>query len=482
MAGTFDKYREQVEKFNRDHGVNFSFEKYETAALRMSNLQSFFAVDTQTGPENNAYRGVFLNLYKEAIENQIQKKSDKVVDPEALLRDFDKLVNSYREYCGKNNRKAPDKCGGWKTNAEAAEAMQNKIRDIKPRKSDYIVDEYLAGRFPLRNMRADIDKMRNSDNLTAAELSRAIVYLRALDKIVQERTTWWKITHWFRNRAEKRDLNLVQDFVMSKRACGFYKEAGEIADENVVGEATEKLDSMKTAQMVASNESVKEIAKEALGEVKEAAVNVESVNVKDYSSPEREKAEQLSADPDLQAEMKAQIEKWTSKSTMHSIVRNMARDMICKDAIGRALEMWNALNDKNPGIVEKNMAESSFDFCMGMYAQLNTLCLDHKDRLVAAQNITNMMINKFSPVAFNGKYAKFGDSYFMNTASVDHIQTLTNIKDFYEARGLLIDAKDDLKAEKVSLDLSADFSDKSSQEKTSPQIEYHEKSNKERSF
>ena len=242
MAGVFDKYRDKVEKFNKDHGVNFSFEKYETAALRMNNLQSFFVVDTKVKPENNVYRGALLNLYREAIENQIHKKSDKAVDPVALFDDFDKLMDSYREYCKKNKRKAPDKKGGWKNNAELAEAMQNKIRDIKADKANYVKDEYLAGRFPLRNMRADVEKMRKNSNLSAEELSRAIVYLRALDRIVNERTTWWKITHWIRNRAEKRDLQAVENFVLSQRQCGFYAEAGAIADENVVGEAMEKLD------------------------------------------------------------------------------------------------------------------------------------------------------------------------------------------------------------------------------------------------
>ena len=476
MAGTFDKYRDLVEQFNKDHGVNFSFEKYETATLRMNNLQSFFAVDGKTAPENNAYRGEFLNLYKEAIENQIHKKSDKKVDPEALLKDFDKLIDNYREYCKKNNRQAPAKNGGWKTGAEVAEAMQNKIRDIKPNKADYVVDEYLAGRFPLRNMRADVNKMRNNSNLSAEELSRAIVYLRALDRIVQGRTTWWKITHWFRNRAEKRDLQLVQDFVMSKRACGFYEEAGAMADENVVGEATEKLGALKALQKIASNEAVKKTAKAALGEVAEETVKAEA------SSPEKEKAEQLAADPDLNAEMKAQIAEWTSKSTMPAIIKNMGCDMICKNAIERALEMWSTLNEKNPGVVEKNMAESALYFCEGIYIHLDTFRLDCKDRLVVAQNITNMMINKFSPAAFNEKYAKFGDSYYVNSVSVDRIQNLTNVKDFYEARNLLLDAKDEVKADKVRLDLSDDFADKSREEKTAPKIEAPEKTNKEKSF
>ena len=93
-----------------------------------------------------------------------------------------------------------------------------------------------------------------------------------------------------------------------------------------------------------------------------------------------------------------------------------------------------------------------------------------------------MMINKFSPVAFNEKYAKFGDSYYVNSVSVDRIQNLTNVKDFYEARNLLLDAKDELKADKVRLDLSDDFADKSREEKTAPKIEAPEKINKEKSF
>ena len=481
MAGAFDKYRNKVEQFNKDHGVNFSFEKYETAALRMSNLQSFFAVDTKTGPENNAYRGVFLNLYKEAIENQIHKKTDKSVDPVALYNDFDKLVDGYREYCKKNNRKAPDKFGGWKNNTEIAEAMQNKIRDIKSDKADYVVDEYLAGRFPLRNMRADVDKMKNNDNLTPEELSRAMVYMRALQKVVNERTTWWRITHWFRSRAEVRDLQAMEKFVISQRKCDFYAEAGAIADENVIGEAKEKLDAMKTSQKVEANEAVKESVKveaaAAVNEVVEEAVKVEA-----YSSPEKEKAEQLAADPNLRAEMKAQIAKWTCKSKMPSVIQNMSCDMICKDATERALNMWSAVNDKNPGVVEKNMAESAADFFVGIYISMHTYGLPQKERLAAAQNITNMMINKFSPVAFNDKYAKFGDSYYLNSASVDDIQTLTQINDFYEARNLLINAKDEIEANKTSLDLSADFADKSSQEKMSPQVKYQEKSNKEKSI
>ena len=253
MAGKFDKYQDALNQFNTRYGVNFNFEKYETAALRMSNLQSFFAVDGRITPENNTYRGAFLNLYRETVENQINKKSDVVVDPAALLTDFDKLMDCYREYSKKNNRKAPSKNGGWKNSAEVAEAMQNRIQDINSDKASFIKDEYLAGRFPLRTMRADLERMRKSDQLSAEALSRAIVYLRALDKVVNERTTWWRVTHWIRNRAEKRDLQAVENFVMSQRKCGFYAQAGEMADENVVGEATEKLDAMKAARRVASN-------------------------------------------------------------------------------------------------------------------------------------------------------------------------------------------------------------------------------------
>ena len=152
-----------------------------------------------------------------------------------------------------------------------------------------------------------------------------------------------------------------------------------------------------------------------------------------------------------------------------NILQKIACDLVCKDARGRALAMWDAMNEKTPEAIEKNMAEAAFDCCMGMYTQLDAFKLDKKDRLVVAQNITNMMINKFSPAAFDEKYAKFGDNYFMNTVSVDQLQTITNTEDYLKTRSLLLDAKRDLAAGREPLDLSDAFGKEKNQDKA-PQI------------
>ena len=406
--------------------------------------------------------------------------------------------------------------------------MSNSISNIKSDKAEYVKDKYLARKLRLRDMRADIDRMKKNPPVSAEDLSRAMVYMRALNRTVNNRTSGWRALHWIRNRAEKRDLQALQDFVTSYNKTDIYAKAGALADEDLVSEAREKLDAMKPQAKQVANEMTKEetketvqtnIAEETKETVKEtvkatetevgkesaqttvnepvqkpaetvatkpaetvAAKPAETVAPKpekrvtkepekerEFWSPAKQKAEKLAKDTRLEAEMKAQILKWATKGKEPNLLQKIACDWICNDARGRALEMWGAMNEKTPEAIEKNMAESAFDFCMGMYTHTDTFQLDKKDRLVLAQNITNMMINKFSPAAFDEKYAKFGDNYFMNTVSVDQLQTITNIDDRLTTRSLLVDAKQDLAAGREPLDLSDAFGKEKNQDKA-PQI------------
>lgn len=538
MAGKFDQYKPQIEKFNSTYGVNFSFEAYESESAKTNAFARLFGARPNSNPENIAYQGLFVNLYREAIENHIDGKSDKTIDPVAFLEDYETLINEYRLYAAANGKKAPGRNGGWESPGVVAEAMSNSISNIKSDKAEYVKDKYLARKLRLRDMRADIDRMKKNPPVSAEDLSRAMVYMRALNRTVNNRTSGWRALHWIRNRAEKRDLQALQDFVTSYNKTDIYAKAGALADEDLVSEAREKLDAMKPQAKQVANEMTKEetketvqtnIAEETKETVKETVKETETEVVKEsaqttvnepvqkpaetvatkpaetvaakpaetvapklekrvtkepekereFWSPEKQKAEKLAKDTDLEADMKAQILKWAvkgneaaaakSEKTGPNILQKIACDLVCKDARGRALAMWDAMNEKTPEAIEKNMAEAAFDFCMGMYTQLDAFKLDKKDRLVVAQNITNMMINKFSPAAFNEKYAKFGDNYFMNTVSVDQLQTITNIDDRLTTRSLLVDAKQDLAAGREPLDLSDAFGKEKNQDKA-PQI------------
>lgn len=264
MPGKFDQYKPQIEKFNSTYGVNFSFEAYESESAKTNAFARLFGARPNSNPENIAYQGLFVNLYREAIENHIDGKSDKTIDPVAFLEDYETLINEYRLYAAANGKKAPGRNGGWESPGVVVEAMSNSISNIKSDKAEYVKDKYLARKLRLRDMRADIDRMKKNPPVSAEDLSRAMVYMRALNRTVNNRTSGWRALHWIRNRAEKRDLQALQDFVTSYNKTDIYAKAGALADEDLVSEAREKLDAMKPQAKQVANEMTKEETKETV--------------------------------------------------------------------------------------------------------------------------------------------------------------------------------------------------------------------------
>ena len=148
----------------------------------------------------------------------------------------------------------------------------------------------------------------------------------------------------------------------------------------------------------------------------------------------------------------------------------MAIPLFCNTTIERAKETWDTVDGKSDAEINQQMHRVAVDFFIGVHSGLLTFSLDQKDRLVVAQRITDMMLNQFSPIAFNDKYAKYGDNYFMNQTSPDMIQSLASAPDFLTARQLLLDAKEELATGKIKLDLSSQFDEKANDQDKSPRV------------
>ena len=74
MANKYESYETRLKGFNNKYKVNFSFEKYASQSLRQKNLSPALQGVRGIGNENRAYRNALLNIYKECVENMMQKK------------------------------------------------------------------------------------------------------------------------------------------------------------------------------------------------------------------------------------------------------------------------------------------------------------------------------------------------------------------------------------------------------------------------
>lgn len=259
MVSPFEEYQHFVDEFNIKYGLNFSFEEYETNQLRHHNIANNFynGKKSATTTENNLYRGTLLNLYKEyAVRTFLGRSDDSeslsnedVKSPSDFVKDFERLMNTYRDYCKEIGRTSPSKYGGWKSGIEIMNAMKGKVEEIGNGenslidKTEYVKKEYLAGRMPLRKMRADLDNMKSNINPSYEEVSRAIVYLRAIDQVRKERSFLAKLNpfNWARIRAEKRDYIAINNFIV--REGEKYPQSYDVAAQRADTKAS--LDAIK---------------------------------------------------------------------------------------------------------------------------------------------------------------------------------------------------------------------------------------------
>lgn len=259
MPETFDKYQEVLNRFNTKYGVNFSFEIYETQVLKYKNLQSAFVTRSKTKIENVVYRGMFTSLYRECVENAIIRNT-QAANHKDFFNDFEKLMDNYREYGKKNGKEVPAAKGGWKNEAEAARAAEQKISDIKSDKIEYTKDKYLSGTLRLRDMRATVEEMKNSKNVSIEKLATVILYQKALKSAIEERSFLWKVFHPIRNNAEQRELNAVNAYLDIRcKASGIeYTKATLLTMEKPIDQIKRDIKSFKQS----SEKKIEEVAEE----------------------------------------------------------------------------------------------------------------------------------------------------------------------------------------------------------------------------
>ena len=396
MAGKFENFNSFVEEFNKNLGVNFSFEMYETKLKQTIHMRSFFTGKGEISAEDFAYRSVAKDLFREAVESMISKKVNSV-DHITFLNAFDKLMDNYREYCNQTEDKKPSKNGGWGNNVDMIEDLAGKINDIPADKSDFIKNSYIKRTIRLRDMRADLESMeKNGKTATAEELSRAIVYQRALEKTIKERSGWWRAFHRIQGPAEKRDLKTIKNFIAKYEKSPIYLTAEAFASENAIGEVKSKLEAakeeIKTKELLRprrlknANQADERLRNP---KIKDHVIKMMSAIVKDSTSDDRSKGALLNSIVSenhkiMHSAWKAFENANTPEAKENAIIQNM------QDVFNVCFKWVNGLSFKDKG--ESNI----------------------HDKIVASQRITNLILKQYSPAMSDATYEKYHNDYVIN--------------------------------------------------------------------
>ena len=449
MATIFEEYNYFINTFNKKYGTNFSFEEYDKEQRRFDNFSDNFLKGPINGVSNedNVYRKEFLKLYKQYAENIIFGYSATFFttpDYTEFISDFEYLMDGYRSYCSKEKRKAPSKLGGWKNGNEIIEAMEGKVNEFTDgfsNKTDYVRNEYLAGRMPLRKMRADLEKISKLEYYTDKELGRIINYHNALENIVQGHTVWSYINLFRLGRtlAENREYKALNTFI--KLSTEKYPATLDLAV--TVANSSFSLKTIKDT-VQANSLDINRLVDNTLKAKNDATKIEENVNKNNViddknvdisASVSAQKVEGLFDDYEFMEEFHAGIFEETDKVNSFAKgdkkqTKSYVNIFILKDAKSKIMEFCaNYDAADTPEKQEELVKQYSIEMFTYICDQMSTFGMEAKDSVVVGQKITDFILHKCTPFAFEDKkFAKYGDKYGVKDNSL--LQSIAEAKGY----------------------------------------------------
>lgn len=499
MAGSFEEYNDFVNTFNKKYGTNFSFEEYDNEQRRFDNFSENFLKGPVNGVSNedNVYRKEFLKIYKQYAESLIFEYSDILFTTPHyanFINDFEDLMDVYRSYCSSENRKAPSKLGGWKKGNDIIEAMEGKVNEFTEgfsNKNDYVRNEYLAGRMPLRKMRADLEKIKNSNYYTDKELGRIINYHNALEKIVQGHTAWSYINLFRLGRtlAENREYKALNTFIESsmEKSYATYDLAVTMANSSFSLETiknTVQANNLSINRLVDNTLKAKNDAAEIKANANKNNV-IDDKNVDISASVSAQKVEGFFADDDFMEEFYDGIFEETEKvdsfvKDQKTQTKSYVNIFILRDAKPK-ITAFCANYDAADTSEKKEELVKQYSIEMFTYIcdQMSSFGMNPKDSVVVGQKITDFILHKCTSFAFEGeKFAKYGDKYGVKDNSL--LESIAEAKGCGSTKEEFIEGiKQDLgmvESNKEAIpELKDDIVEKENNDKASPVIDAQSK-------
>ena len=461
MAG--ERYAAELKEFNKKYTLNYSISEHYDFKKKMKTLSNFAM--------NADYANADLNLYVETLTNALSAKLESISKIESgrlyrpvdfsigdFIESFDKLMQAkFADEAKENKTPNTHKPLEGATYAAVANAVWKQVKHFDKPTPDVWAESMLQGKLTLEDIKSVLEPAKermlsgNNEDVNYSELSDYLnVYMakQALDKVIEKRSFWWKAwpgnwRQWYRESqyAEQLGNDLLSYSLLSNLPDE--ENLKELTERSMIGGAKDKLNTFLKEKKAAEKNVSEEIEKaeeieeeQYLIEENEEEMDLDQMqatfeknllNIDDkidaqdqitFKKPENlGDMKKLFQNKDLEKEMHIRFTDVLSLSTNVSI-----KSCAEKTFFSLRVLIGDTWTD------QKNMQAHAINFFKTAYNGIKneTPGMNVAEKLVAAQKMTDIMLNIYSPIASKPELAaQYGDKFAVQKMSNNNIQELT---------------------------------------------------------
>lgn len=197
-----NEIKSKVASFNSTYGLHFDIESF----IRKS--KGFTNGSTIKNFNKNYYKTVkqLADQFTEAKKNGNFIGTNTVCE---MFDAFEEIIDDYRNECKKEDSQLYPAEHGGKSRVVYADYFQGLIDKMPTTIVDEVVEKYKRGEIRIRDMVAQARRLENNEAVLGAAQELAANVL-ALKKVNESRSALWRFFHPFRNNAEKREANYLE--------------------------------------------------------------------------------------------------------------------------------------------------------------------------------------------------------------------------------------------------------------------------------
>jgi hypothetical protein len=433
-----NELNELIRSFNRNYGVTADISVFEGASDRKS--------------ANRIFIDAFNGLIREVVESEGTNRNNNLT---SLRVAFERqVVEPYRKYAtdkaseneiDRVKRALPDVDAGLKAD-EWRRQTDKALDDIYWEKIDPTVNNYKKGSPRIRDMVADTKRILQSEGeLSRADVHKIATYAAALKRANDSRLGIWKFFFFVRSNAEQREAENIAKMLNERMGDpNAYRNAlKEITDPKGRIEALrgqiKASQGLKLDFSAAPDEKkkAKETEKRKEPAIKEEKVSISIDDTSDTTKvieekkvPGNDRLYRLIGDKSFEQKMKDDIWKALKLKETRDLNKETVVEMFYKPLLASTKSMNEdhmKLSDSGADMeaLGKGLEEAATSMFTEAYFILEEFHMGPEDRVVAAQRIADIMLNRLTVIGFErDAFGVYGQSYAVKneTAAFEMLQ------------------------------------------------------------